>query len=254
MEYSYQLTPQELLFLAKKLNKKSVFGIPAGSETQEQSSGVDSLLKKGYLELDFSGEMELRPGLETLVDACASCSRYLTLSGRSGHGAQSKTIWKNGTEYWGADRDQQTLLFREVKPEELYDQILTDAIQIPEMAGEAQAVVPQMLLIKAKRFQAKADAEGAAQLLVKNNVPDELAHTIACGLMEQGQFYSAVLADQAGNTRSLCVIMPENIALSYEPAVVDFQTCVRFAQIGQSTFGTQLRSILDAFTAEGEQL
>lgn len=254
MEHSYQLTPQEILFLAKKLNKKSVFGIPAGAEAQEQSSSVDSLLKKGYLELDFSGEMELRPGLEALIDACASCSRYLTLSSRSGHGTQNKTIWKNGTEYWCADRDQQTLLFREVKPEELHDQLLIDAIQLPETAGEAQVAVPQMLLIKAKRFQAKADAEGAAQLLVKNNVPDELAHTIACGLMEQGQFYSAILADRAGNTRSLCVIMPENIALSYEPAVVDFQTCVRFAQIGQSTFGTQLRSILDAFTAEGEQL
>lgn len=254
MEYSYQLTPQEILFLAKKLNKKSVFGIPADSETQEQSSGVDNLLKKGYLELDFSGEMELRPGLEALIDACASCSRYLTLSSRSGRGAQSKMIWKNGTQYWCADRSQQMLFFREVKLEELHDRLLTDAIQIPEMAGEAQTVVPQMLLIKAKRFQEKADAEGAAQLLVKNHVPNELAHTIACGLMEQGQFYSAVLADRAGNTRSLCVIVPENIALVYEPTVVDFQTCVRFTQIDRNTFETQLQAIWDAFTAEGEQL
>lgn len=254
MEYSYQLTPQELLFLAKKLNKKSVFGIPAGSETQEQSSGVDSLLKKGYLELDFSGEMELCPGLEALVDACASCSRYLTLSSRSGHGTQNKTIWKNDTEYWCADRDQQTLFFREVKPEELHDQLLIDAIQLPETAGEAQVAVPQMLLFKAKRFQAKADAAGAAQLLVKNNVPDELAHTIACGLMEQGQFYSAVLADRAGNTCSICVIAPENIALAYELTVVDFQTCVRFTQIDRNTFETHLRTIWDAFTAEGERL
>lgn len=254
MECSYQLTPQEILFLAKKLNKKSVFGIPAGSETQEQSSGLDSLLGKSYLELEFTGEMELCPGLEALVDACASCGRYLTLSSRSGHGTQSKTIWKNGTQYWCADRNQQTLFFREVKPEELYDQLLSDAIQIPETTGEAQAVVPQMLLIKAKRFQEKADAEGAAQLLIKNHVPDELAYAIARGLMEQGQFYSAVLADRVGNTRSLCVIVPERIALVYEPTVVDFQTCVRFTQIDRSAFETQLQSIWDAFTAEGEQL
>jgi hypothetical protein len=114
--------------------------------------------------------------------------------------------------------------------------------------------VPQMLLIKAKRFQAKRDAEGAAQLLIKNHVPDEMAHMIACGLMEQGEFYSAVLADQAGNTRSLCVIVPKNMALAYAPAVVDFQTCVRFTQIAQSEFETQMRAIQDAFTAEEKQL
>ena len=65
---------------------------------------------------------------------------------------------------------------------------------------------------------------------------------------------SAVLADRAGNTCSICVIAPENIALAYEPTVVDFQTCVRFKQIDRNTFETQLQAIWDAFTAEGERL
>lgn len=209
MEYSYQLTPQELLFLAKKLNKKSVFGIPAGSETQEQSSCADALLKKGYMDQDFTGEIQLCHGIRELVDVCASCSRYLTVNRRSADGNRNRTIWKAGTQYWYADRKQQTLHFSKLRSEDLRDKLLTDAIHIPELAGEAQAIVPQMLLIKAKRFQAKRDAEGAAQLLIKNHVPDEMAHMIACGLMEQGEFYSAVLADQAGNTRSLCVIVPK---------------------------------------------
>mgnify|MGYP000086032261 CR=1 FL=1 len=254
MEYSYQLTPQELLFLAKKLNKKSVFGIPAGSETQEQSSCADALLKKGYMDQDFTGEIQLCHGIRELVDVCASCSRYLTVNRRSADGNRNRTIWKAGTQYWYADRKQQTLHFSKLRSEDLRDKLLTDAIHIPELAGEAQAIVPQMLLIKAKRFQAKRDAEGAAQLLIKNHVPDEMAHMIACGLMEQGEFYSAVLADQAGNTRSLCVIVPKNMALAYAPAVVDFQTCVRFTQIAQSEFETQMRAIQDAFTAEEKQL
>ena len=250
MEHAYQLTVQELLFLAKKLKKERIFGIAAASGMQDPGSCADALLKRGDMDQDFTGEIRLRPAIRAFVDVCASCSRYLTINCRSGSGNRNRTIWKAATQYWYADRTQQTLSFGRLRPEELRDKLLEDAIEIPEAAGEAQAVVPQMLLIKAKRFQAKADAEGAAQLLIKNHVPDEMAHMIACGLMERGQFYSAVLADQAGNTRSLCVIVPKNMALVYTPTVVDFQTCVRFTQISRSALETQMRAIQDAFTAE----
>lgn len=119
------------------------------------------------MDQDFTGEIQLCHGIRELVDVCASCSRYLTVNRRSADGNRNRTIWKAGTQYWYADRKQQTLHFSKLRSEDLRDKLLTDAIHIPELAGEAQAIVPQMLLIKAKRFQAKRDAEGAAQLLIK---------------------------------------------------------------------------------------
>lgn len=251
-DFICELTPGEILFLAERLGKTSVFGIMTEPDLTDGGDCAGCLMEKGYIDMGFTGEMSVSDRVSDVIDALSGCERYLTLNVRTERGYSGRVIWKHGEAYYPADRDGERYAFRPpAQAAELRGLLLTDGIDIPEASASESAVIPRMQLVRAKRLHESGDLEAAERLLAKSGASDGMAHDIALALFEKGQSYSAVLSDRKGNARAVSAIIPGAAALSYEPEVVDFRTCVRFSPLDAAGFERQLGELLTAFTAEG---
>lgn len=81
-----EITPRELMYIASGLGATEFFGLPdpfMGMTPEEIRSAVEearlSLDRRGYAEMDFSGDFHIGSAAGALVRVCAFCSRCVSV-------------------------------------------------------------------------------------------------------------------------------------------------------------------------------
>lgn len=197
------LTIFELIYLGN-LTGKYMHAVPnVYSELSEhdaaesRQTAMDSLLAKGFIEMDFDGEITISQPVLELVRFCTECDGYVLASrNQSGAERNDTILWRRQSAFMYAALQGMDYRFSLISPVLAAEHINGLWFRTyPEVADSTSAKIPQCVLKKAKRLLDRNDRDAAARVLTQTRVEPWLTKIILDALSGASDFYSIIFVD-----------------------------------------------------------
>lgn len=197
------LTIFELIYLGN-LTGKYMHAVPnVYSELSEhdasesRQAAMDSLLAKGFIEMDFDGEITISQPILEFVQFCTECDGYV-LASRNGSGTERNDmiLWRKQNAFMHATLQGMDYQFSLTSPLSAADQINGLWFRTyPEVSDSKSVQITQLVLKKAKRLLAQNEYDAAERVLTQSRVDPWLSQIILDALSGVSDFYSILFVD-----------------------------------------------------------
>lgn len=197
------LTIYELIYLGNLTGKymhavPNVYGELSEHEASEvRQAAMDSLLAKGFIAMDFDGEITISEPVLAFVQFCTACDGYAFAS-RNFAGAEphDAIIWRKQKAFLHAALQGTDYRFTLLSPSSAAS-CINDLLQrdYPETAVGNSVQLTQLVLKKAKRFLEQNAYDAAARLLAQNRVDPSLSPVLLAALSGRADLYSFLFVD-----------------------------------------------------------
>lgn len=200
------LTIFELIYLGDLSGKymhavPDVYGELSEHETLEfRQAAMDSLLAKGFIEMNFDGEITISKQILEYVRFCTECDGYVLIS-RNGADAERNDmiLWRMRGAFMHATLQGVNYQLSIVSPMTAVDRINGLWFKTyPKAASGGSAQITKLVLKKVKRLLRQNEYVAAKHTLAQNHVEPWLSKIILDALSGVYDFYSILFVDMQG--------------------------------------------------------
>lgn len=256
------LTIFELLYLGNLTGKymyavPNVYGELSEHDASElRQAAMDSLLAKGFITMDFDGEITISAPVSAFVSFCTACDGYAFVSS-SRHGAeqQDRIIWRKQDAFLCAALQDVNYQFTQLSPQSaaacINDLLRQD---YPEAAVGNSVQLTQPVLKKAKRFLEQNAYDAAARLLAQNHVDAQLSPGLLAALSGRADLYSFLFVDMRETqavSGSFLFAAGAFGCLQICPAMEGYRSAAVFTTASPAELGAAIRRETEKFIGKG---
>lgn len=253
----YGFTARELFCMAYLTQKKKMYGIPDQMGTDRQAmmqSVIDSLIDKQIAVMDMDGHVSLADEYCELISFVSDCRKCLTINiQKEDQTTQSVILWKYNGRYLMAEAIGERYVMSAVD-QSMIRAMTPSVIPKREYSDQtAEAVIPRIELVKAKRFCQSGKQEDAIRVLRQNGADERLASAIAEGLSERayylGILYMDVKQDECAKMES-AFLSNQDVLLQLSQTIVNFRTCAVFSEVTSESMQNAIAQTIENFLNE----
>ncbi len=253
-----KFSAQELYVMAATAGKGKMFGIPDGfAWTPDEEIPAarqrikDALLDEEILAMDFDGKISVTPDYAELVNVYCDCKKCLTVNRQKAEGESEDVIfWQGNGKLYRAEVLEEDYVFSEIDDLSAEAELTQNNWSTISTAKDAEAVIPQIALTKAKRYGMQGDTEETLRILKQNGADDRLAAVLMDGLQEKAQYLGLLLMDiRSGKCEKTekAWLNSRGVLFAMRTTVVNFRTCTVFTETDKDTALADEKELIDTF-------
>lgn len=252
------LTIFELIYLGNLMGKYmhavpnvySELSEPDASESRQ--AAMDSLLAKGFIEMDFDGEITVSQPVLEFVQFCAECDGYI-LASRNGTVTERNDliIWRKQNAFMQATLMGMDYQFTLVSALSAADQINSLWFRAyPEVSDSKSVQITQFALKQAKRLLSQSNYDAAERVLIQNRVDPWLSRIILDALSGVSDFYSLIFVDmneESATSSSFIFSAGRFGCLQMCPVVENFRSAAVFTLVSPKEIKAAIQNKTSSF-------
>lgn len=212
--------------------------------SESRQAAMDSLLAKGFIEMDFDGEITIGKKISHIVRFCGACDGYFLLSiNRTDGDREERVVWRKDGQLLQAEIRNTHFLFSETTQEEFlqYIRSVLDDTAFKGKTGDIQLTL--LALKKAKQSLRWGEQVAEKDLLPKAGEP-EMINGILDALAGRADLIAAGWVDLLPHVSSVTHLISKGSCgyMEITPVVEQYRSAAVFSGI----HGTALKEKLIA--------
>ena len=247
-------TAKELFGMAYLMKKQKMYGIPNAMEQERNfmlQAVFDGLVAQNIADMDMDGVVTLRPAYFETVDTCCDCQKCLTLNVRTEDRTEHSYIfWLRNAAYTMAEVVDDRYVFSKTEGV-MVEAMVNGLLCAPEVGTlTAEAVIPQLEIVKAGRACKKGDYAEALRIIRRGGATADVSNTIIAGLQKNAYYLGLVYMDmQTGDCQKqdLSYVCNEGVLLSLGQTVANLRTCATFTPIKREDMHDAVKVLVHRF-------
>lgn len=225
------LDSKEIMYLCALLGANEVYGIDDGFAfvskdklSQAVSETADSLMRKGYLEMDFDGNNTVQSDTSDIIKIIAHSQNHLILHSICGGLRKNPCIfYRSGDGIVKSEFKNNTFEVAKITAEGMKLEICSRFSESsPQNSNESYRVHGDVFE-NARELTVVGKSEEAAKLLCENGIGSRSAELIVKGYKQKSDFVSAVVSctvKRQESTDGMVTLSDENIVLDIAPNLI----------------------------------
>lgn len=261
MKEKVELSPCEILHIIGTLGKDDFFGIEDGFVDMDEieikvaiSKAENTLIEKGYAELDFNGNFSVAEEINEILLLCADCDRYLDVQITNVNGSDiKKSIYRKNNKFVSLEEvNSEYYLICYTNIQTIKDEILSNINWI----NEKSKILKKILFAQKFLTGAKSTVGfGSEEMLFKECNNKNIAKVISNGLNGNSNYYVITLFTFSNDNMKMDGLLVLNSAdgsLEMETENEEVSDEIIFKPTDFETVRTKITDTIDKFEREVE--